>query len=59
MVRQTYHLSCACALLDVLSELLLLLFELGTLAIELTLRLLQGSLMLSESFCWSLGPAKE
>jgi hypothetical protein len=46
---QRAHLSILCALLDVLDELLLLIFQLHALAVKLPLRLLECTLVLAQS----------
>lgn len=58
-MMQAYHLTGTGALLDILSELFLLLLELGAFTIEFSLRLLQSPLMFPQSLCWRLGPAKQ
>jgi hypothetical protein len=52
-------LAGACALLDVLCELLLLLFELCAFAVELSLRLLECALVLPQPLGWRLCAAEE
>lgn len=57
--RGTNHLTLARRELDVPYELLLLLLELGPLAIQLPLRLLERTLMLPKSLRRRLGPTKQ
>ena len=55
----THHLAIFGALLDILHQLLLLSLQLCSLPIKLPLRLLQTSLVLSQSLCWRLTAPEE
>ena len=55
----TYNLASFCTPLDVADELLLLLLELGALAVELALRLCERTLVLPQPLCGGHCPSEE
>jgi hypothetical protein len=57
--RHAYHVAGLCILLDVGHRLLLLLLELGALALELALCLLQAALVLSQPLGRGHGASEE